>query len=76
MSQAHFRDHLQWAFDPSPLLQNQQAFLDRRENKPLEWACWVDFVDQGVYLDAATVSFFSDVFMRLPDLLAHAERKR
>ncbi|KAJ7634828.1 thioesterase-like superfamily-domain-containing protein [Roridomyces roridus] len=87
--QARFAPRMEWSFDPGPYQRNRRAYLSPPEStndtdKPkaangriggggLEWSAWWDWKDDDVVLNAATLSFFSDTFQRIPDLVAWAK---
>lgn len=81
--QARFKSRMQWSFEEDPFERNRQLGLSQNSDKGkfgeqslragggiLEWAGWFDWVDDDVIIDSAILSFFSDVFQRLPDLLS------
>ncbi|KAJ7843272.1 hypothetical protein B0H13DRAFT_2364821 [Mycena leptocephala] len=86
--QARFNSRMQWSFDPAPLKRNRLLYLSSPESanqtsEPttgrraggggIEWSAWWDWVDKDTVLNAATLSFLSDAFQRLPDLLSWAQ---
>jgi hypothetical protein len=84
--QARFKTNMQWSFESDPYERNRKLGSSRNEREKefgelslragggtLEWAAWYDWTDEDVILDAAIITFFSDVFQRLPDLVSWAQ---